>query len=290
MQPNQPISSLGGEPSTWPSRAAQYHPFGVHFEAGSLISRTMSVWSADLGRLIAVNGLPYLLMVVLGIVAGIAGWTLSSGGDDDAMLVPLIAGGVGYCIVCALLYVAGQVGSFIVVEESVRGEPRSIGVVAAIAAGLSSMPAMIGIYAVVLVVCASISLPLVATISIAAATESWGVGGAAVLLAFPTIVAIGYASLRLFAVAPAAAVIEELGPIASMRRSLELTRGNTVDLFVAALVFGAVIFGLNMVVGILGLIPLFGLLVQLAAMVVFGSLQSVWMFLAYAGLRDRLGR
>lgn len=297
MHPNQPISSLGGQPSSWPSRAPTYHPFGVQLDAGQLISRTFSLWSDDFWRLVGINALPLALMLGLGVVGGVAAFALYGvgiagaldGNIGDAMLLPLIAGGVGFSIVCGLLYVAGQVGSYVAVEEMVRGEPRRIGAFAAIGAGLSSMPAVIGIYLFFGVLSTLLMSPVMGLGVAAAVSESWMLGGAAALVAMPCFVLLCYASLRLLTVAPVAAVIEELGPIAALRRSLELTKGNTVDLFIAALVFGCAMFGINMVVGFFGLIPFLGIFVQLAAMVLFGALQSVWLTLAYAGLRDRLG-
>jgi hypothetical protein len=48
-------------------------------------------------------------------------------------------------------------------------------------------------------------------------------------------------------------------------------------------------FAVNIVTGILGLIPVVGMLVQLAVGVVFGSLQSVYVYLVYGALRDQEG-
>ena len=295
MQPNQPISSLGGKPSSWPSREPTYHPFGVQFEAGQLLTRTFSLWSKDIGRLIGINALPIALILVLGALGvgaafAVYGVAVLNAFDDSAMWIPLAIGGMGFGIVSWLLYVAGQVGSFVAVEEVIRGEPPRIGAFGAITAGLSSMPALLGVYAVFAVITAVILVPVTGLTVAAIASESIGLGIGAFVVAMPSSVVICYVGLRLLTIAPVAAVVEELGPIAALRRSLELTKGNAIDLFVAALVFGVTLMGINICLSILGIIPIVGAFVQLASIVVLGSLQAVWATLAYAGLRDRLGR
>jgi hypothetical protein len=47
--------------------------------------------------------------------------------------------------------------------------------------------------------------------------------------------------------------------------------------------------GVNMATSVLGIIPLFGAVVQLVSGIVMASVQAVFMFLLYAGLRDREG-
>ena len=79
-------------------------------------------------------------------------------------------------------------------------------------------------------------------------------------------------------------VVEELAVGAALSRAWQLTAGRAVDVFMANLVFGVALMGIYMAVGIISIIPLLGLLIQLAANVILGSLQSVYAFTLYAGL------
>jgi hypothetical protein len=74
-----------------------------------------------------------------------------------------------------------------------------------------------------------------------------------------------------------------------LRRGYELTRGSVTDVFLCMLVLGAVLMGINIATSIVGIIPLVGALVQLAAGVVIGAFQQVYIFLVYAALRDKNG-
>ena len=294
-QPHQPISSLGGEPSSWPTRTHAYQPFAVQFEAGALIQRTFEIWSNDLKRLAGISVLPYLMMMVgAAAVAVTVAATSDLDGLGDMMssgdhLVAILGAGAGVFSLCMLLYVAAQVGTYVAVEETVRGEPRRVGIISSLLAGLSAMPAVIGVYFVGGIIGTVLMAPMFAAVGLAAVTESWIAGVSAAGLFVPTMLALCIFSLRVVALAPVVAVIEEVGAITAMRRAIELTRGHSADLFVAALAMGAVLMGLNLLLGIVGIVPFLGIVVQLIAGVVMASLSSVWLFLVYAGLRDRSG-
>lgn len=292
-EPSQSVQPILGDHRAWPSRPSTTHiPYGLSLNAGELLTRTWSVWQADALRLTGITAIPYVLMAVVGAVAG--SLAVASGIDiehleDSGPVIGLaIGGGVGLCISIVLSFIAAQAGTFLVVEERLRGEARGISVVGAILSGLSALLPMMGAWLVVgAVVC--VALVPAAMLGIAAVSmDSWALGGAAALLLFPVGIAGFVASLRLFAIGPVV-VTEDVGPIASIRRSLELTRGKLGDVFVAFLVFGAVMFAVNLVTGILGLIPIVGMLVQLAVGIVVGSLQSVYVYLVYGALRDQQG-
>jgi hypothetical protein len=294
-EPSQSVQPILGDHRAWPSRPSTTHiPYGLSLNAGELLTRTWSVWQADALRLTGITAIPYVLMAVVGAVAG--SLAVASGIDidiehleDSGPVIGLaIGGGVGLCISIVLSFIAAQAGTFLVVEERLRGEARGISVVGAILSGLSALLPMMGAWLVVgAVVC--VALVPAAMVGIAAVSmDSWALGGAAALLLFPVGIAGFVASLRLFAIGPVV-VTEDVGPIASIRRSLELTRGKLGDVFVAFLVFGAVMFAVNLVTGILGLIPIVGMLVQLAVGIVVGSLQSVYVYLVYGALRDQQG-
>ena len=294
-EPSQSVQPILGDHRAWPSRPSTTHiPYGLSLNAGELLTRTWSVWRADVLRLTGITAIPYVLMAVVGAVAG--SLAVASGIDidiehleDSGPVIGLaIGGGVGLCISIVLSFIAAQAGTFLVVEERLRGEARGISVVGAILSGLSALLPMMGAWLVVgAVVC--VALVPAAMVGIAAVSmDSWALGGAAALLLFPVGIVGFVASLRLFAIGPVV-VTEDVGPIASIRRSLELTRGKLGDVFVAFLVFGAVMFAVNLVTGILGFIPVVGMLVQLAVGIVVGSLQSVYVYLVYGALRDQQG-
>ncbi len=76
---------------------------------------------------------------------------------------------------------------------------------------------------------------------------------------------------------------------AVMITALAMTRGNVLDIFVAGLVLSAVLFGVSFATTVLSLIPIFGAMIQFVFGIVTASIQAVFMFLLYAGLRDREG-
>jgi hypothetical protein len=293
-EPSQSVQPIPGDHRAWPTpaTATSHEPYGLSLNAGELLTRAWNVWRADALRLIGITAIPYVLMAVVGTMAGIV--AVASGFDiehlevSDPVMGLAIGGGVGLLISIVLSFIAAQAGTFLVVEERLRGESRGVSAVGAILTGRSALLPMMGAW---LVVGAAICVALVpaAIVGIAAVSmESFALGGAAALLVFPVCIAAFVASLRLFAIGPVV-VTEDVGPIASIRRSLELTRGKLGDIFVAFLVFGAVMFAVNLVTGILGLIPVVGMLVQLAIGIVVGSLQSVYVYLVYGALRDQEG-
>lgn len=293
-QPHQPIQPVVGDPSAWPARPApQFSPYGVSINAGDLLGRTWSAWRGDALRLTLITGLPYgfLILGVIGVVvAGVVmGFNLDRVEEGGAFLGLLIGGGGGLMVSAWLLMVAAMAGTWMVVEERLRGEDRSAGAFSALLGGLHALGRLTVAYLIVGVAMTIVMAPALALSAGAVVAESWAMGGGALLLWCPTLIAIFIATLRLVAAGPAI-VAEDLGAIAGLRRSMELTRGHVVaDVFVACLAFGGVLMAVNMMVSILGLITIVGMFVQLAFGVVLGSVQATFLFLLYAGLRDRQG-
>jgi len=293
MQFDQPASSVQpvvGDPRAWPTGERTFSPYGVSLRAGDLLQQTWQMWRDDAPRLLGITALPYGFMLVAAIGLVVAGAMMGFDPDhleNSGPFIGLVLGGGGGLLISAmLLLVAAAAGTFQAVEERLRGEHRADGVVGMLLLGVGSLGRLMGAYVVVGLAISVIAMPALAATAGAVAAESVPFGVLAFFLWMPTVIAWIYASLRLIAVGPAI-VAEDVGVMAGVRRSLELTRGNVGDVFVASLVLGAVLLGVNMAMTVLGFIPLFGALVQFVSGIVIASVQSVFMFLLYAALRDR---
>jgi hypothetical protein len=295
MQFDQPASSIQpvvGDHRAWPTGRRTFSPYGVSLRAGELLSQTWQVWRDDAARLTGITALPYgfvflaaIGLVVAGVVMGFDPDRLEESGPFMGLV---IGGGGGLVISATLLLVAAAAGTFHAVEERLRGEPRADGVIGMLLLGIGSVGRLMGAYIFVGMVMVALAMPAITVSGLAIASESWGLGLGAMLLWMPTCIAWIYASLRLLVAGPAI-VVEDLGVIDGIKRSLAMTRGNVVDIFVAGLVLWAVLFAVNMATSVISLIPILGAMFQLAISIVLGSIQAVFMFLLYAALRDREG-
>lgn len=290
--PASPVQPVVGDHRAWPAGRRAFSPYGVSLRAGDLLQRTWQMWRDDALRLIGITALPYGFMFVAAIALVVAGFAMGFNPDhleDSGPFMGLVIGGGGGLVIsAALLLVAAAAGTFHAVEERLRGEHRADGVVGMLLLGVGSLMRLVGAYLVVSVGIAAITVPAGVASVAAVANESWSIGAVALLLWAPTIVTWIYASLRLIVAGPAI-VAEDLGVMDGIQRSIALTRGNVGDVFVAGLVVGAVLMCVNMATSILGIIPLFGIFVQLVSGIVMASIQAVFMFLLYAALRDREG-
>ena len=294
MQPNQPIQPVVGDHLAWPSREPQQlAPYGVSLNAGDLLSRAWQIFSADAARLIGITALPYVFMIVS--IVGVIIAAVATGFDPDKLdaanlgqLVLVLGVGGGLFVSSMLLMIAAQAGTILATEERLRGEARGLGVVGALAGGLPMLGRMIGAYAIIGLCLSVLYVPAVGAAIYAVEAESFAIGGIAFVLFLPALVATFLVSLRVMPAGPAI-VIEDLGMIDGLKRAIELTRGNTVDVFIAMLVLMGVMMGVNIATSIIGIIPLVGALVQLAVGVVIGAYQQIYIMLVYAGLRDRNG-
>ncbi len=269
MQPNQPIQPLVGDQQSWPKGQTKTHaPYGLSLNPGEMVTRTWELFRNDAGRLIGISALPYFALILMGVGVGVVAGVADAGGrnfEDLAFLIPLVAigGGLVWSMVLAML--AAQAGTLIVVEEQVRGEPKTMGIFGAFMHGLSNIGRIFGITVVVFAGMLLLWSPLAALIGLAIGMESFAFGGAALIIALPVLVTTFILSLRLCMAVPAA-VLEDVSVIEAFRRSIELT--------------------INMVVTIVGIIPIVGALVQLASAVVLTAVQQTYLFLIYGGLRD----
>lgn len=99
-----------------------------------------------------------------------------------------------------------------------------------------------------------LTVGLVAVIAAAAGAGGAGVGILIGLLGFLVWVVVGIAIRAVFAIAPAAVVVDDTGVVGSLRGSVRFVRANTVDAFgYYALAIG-VLFGLAVLSGVLGVV------------------------------------
>jgi hypothetical protein len=84
-----------------------------------------------------------------------------------------------------------------------------------------------------------------------------------------------------------ALVLEQVAPFRACSRSIELTRGNLRDTFLACFCFFGVLGVINVATTAVGMSPLLDAIVQLVVGVVLASLQAVFVACLYAALRDR---
>ncbi len=121
MLPNLPVSPVATDRATWPTRVeAKRLPYGVPLALGELITRTFQVWSADVVRLVGISAVPYLLMIAVGAIGGVAVditdvdfdrlLSLDDGLAPVAMLA--VGGGLGFVVLVGALFVASQAGSY----------------------------------------------------------------------------------------------------------------------------------------------------------------------------------
>jgi hypothetical protein len=265
----------------------------VPLQASELLGRTFSLCRSDLRRLAGVNVLPYTFVVVLVVVALVGAAALSGKSLDATRFGPLTATllgvGGGLCLSVALLFLAAAAGTFMVVEERLRGESVALNSVGALLGGLGHLWRLALAYVGVGVGVGVGVAPAIAVTGAAVGLESWSLGGAAVLLWGLGAMASIYVGLRLVVVGPAL-VFENLGAWQALQRSADLTRGRLADVFVACAVLFATVCGMNMATSVLGLVPIFGLVVQVVVGVAVATLQSVFFALLYAALRDREAR
>jgi hypothetical protein len=302
MSHNEPASSaqpIVGDHHAWPSthRGSQpFTPYGVSLQPGELLTQTWRVWRSDAWRFVGVTALPYGVAIVAAVVL-FAAMAVVVGDitnlDNLAMSGPLlgliVGGGGGLLITASLLIIAATAGTYHAAEECLRQEKRTDGVLGTLLVGLSSLVRLVGLYLVSSVTVVLLVMPAVFMITWAVSGESWALGGVGVLLGFGALVASVVLGMRFFLLAGPVIVAEDVGIVAALRRSAELSRGRVVDLFLACLVMGAVAFGINMVSSALVLLPVVGVLGQLAVTVALASLQGVFLFLLYAGARDLEG-
>lgn len=270
-------------------------PFGVTFDIGGLLSRTATVLRADPVRFSLLTILPAvvcvaLLSIAVVVGASVAGLSLVVLQDPLKLvytqLIPLLISVSATSFVCSLIALAAQSAVYVATEEALRGTRRSTW--AAMVAGLERLPAVLGVALVLALVLAACSAPVVALVSAAAAEGSFALGAAALPVGTVLFVVAMFLMLR-FGLALVAAVVDELGPIAALARSWQVTRGAMADYTVAALLLGVATTGLSVLATVVLVVPVLGQIAAVLITLLSLVAPQVWLVLAYAGLSDRVG-
>jgi hypothetical protein len=217
------------------------------FRVGRVLSRTFSVLSRNLLPFSVVTAIAYLPN--LAIVAEKAG-TVNTG---RAALLFIVAGLLAIAL-NALSEAIVLFGAF----EDMRGRP--VNLMASVQVGLSRLLPVLGVAILVAVF----------------------TGLAAVLLVIPAFIV-----MTMLFVAMPACIVEQLGPMQSMRRSRELTKGHRWAIFGLWFLVGIVIaIGNQLAAGLGSLFGLGGsLLLQLIWGALAGAFNAIMVVVAYHDLR-----
>lgn len=261
-------------------------PYNIRFGVSEPLTETFRLWSNDLGRLTLMTLIPYAVLVPFGI--GFVVWFAMAVGfenEPSTMQIGMMAAlGAALGIVALVLMLASNAGMMLLADDKERNSgSAALGVWQAFLAGLARSGWLV------------LANLLFAAIAIGLWVVPFGVPVALWIESENPLFALGFIPAlgtfvlgvwlltRLMPIMPLI-VIEELGVGAALSRSWQLTQGRTATVFLANLVFGIALMGIYMAVGIVSIIPLLGMLVQLAANIILGSLQSVYGFALYAGL------
>ncbi len=242
-------AQLPGAPADAPIPTAR--PVG----AGSIISRTFSVWGKCFWRL---AGFGLLLTVPLFAVAlaGVFGSFLAAGrgGEPNAVLAAAVS--VVVVAVAAVLGAAQLAGVTTVTLQTLADRPFRFGLL--VSSGFARLLPVLG--------AGLLAGGLVAV-------------GLALALVPGIVVACGFT-----AVIPLVTV-ERLGPVPAMRRSWALTRGHRWTLFFTAVVLVLASMGIAILGALLQIVPLLGLIASLGVHAAAVALLIVGPAVAYHDLR-----
>ncbi|MBM4280287.1 MAG: hypothetical protein FJ137_05860 [Deltaproteobacteria bacterium] len=287
MHPSQPIQPVAGDPRAWPaSRKPARPPFGVALDPSDILRRTFALWREDAVHLGLVTALPYVTFALAVVAAVGAAVSVTDFGELGALQLAAVGVGGGLLLAGALFLVASYGGAFLVVEERLRGEPRSTGAVGALLSGLPFLRRLSVVYLLGVAGGTTLLAPALASGGLAVAQNSVALGLLGLFLGVVGLVAAAYGVLRLLVVGPVI-VAEDVGVSAAIARSLDLTRGRVGHVLLVCVVFVAVLFVVNSAMAIVSLVPLLGLLAQCVGTIAVGSLQTVFLFVLYAALVDR---
>ncbi|MBI1946177.1 MAG: glycerophosphoryl diester phosphodiesterase membrane domain-containing protein [Deltaproteobacteria bacterium] len=260
-------------------------PYNIRFGVSEPLTETFRLWGNDLGRLVLMTLIPYGFLLPFGIGFGVwAAISMSSGGEPSTTQL-VILGSVGFAlaVVAGVLMLASSAGAMLLADDKERTGGTGLGVWQAFLGGLARSGWLILanlLYVAIIVVLWGV--PFAVPVALLVETEQplWALG---FVPALGTFVAGVWLLTRLMPMLPLI-VVEELSVGVALSRAWQLTAGRALDVFLANLVFGVALMGIYMAVGIISIIPLLGLLIQLAANIILGSLQSVYAFTLYAGL------
>lgn len=249
-----PLDTFAVQPSAPPAPAPA---FAQQLTAGSLISRSLSVWWNNILRF---AGITLILFVPVVLIAGGLGVGLAlsahrgaASGPPAAAMIAIMAIAVPLIVVA----VVAQMGALTYgAVQHLAGRPVRFGVMLSV--GFGRLLPLIG-------------AGIVATFLVLLGTMALIIPGIIIGCGLTATVAV--------------VVAERLGPIDAIRRSWELTRGYRGTLFLAGLGLGVISFLINLVGNLLGLVPVLGQLAAIALQILTMSLSTVWPAVAYHDLR-----
>lgn len=241
---------------------------------GDILEGTFRVW----GQTLLPNGLLHCIPMALSvpITIGVVFASAIFGEMLDSPIV-MIAGIFTMMMIIMIAHGASYLGSFSLLDDTMRqqGEENPI---SAFGTGVRRMPALFGLSILATLAYLVVGVAPAAALSMVAESMALIYTGVFALVLIPV-------ALRLSLVIPAM-MIEELGPIEAVVRSLDLTRGNAITIFAAGLVVGVVNLALFFFLFLFSLIPLFGFFASIALTVVVSTLSTAFTFTIFAGFRD----
>ncbi len=260
-------------------------PYNIRFGVSEPLTETFRLWSNDLGRQVLMTLIPYAALVPFGVAFGIwAAVSLSNGGEPSTtQLVAMGSVGLAFGIVAFILMLAASAGTMLLADDKERTGGTGLGVWQAFLAGLSRSGWLILanlVYLGVIVALWVVPFGIPTALLIDTENPVWAIG---FIPALGTFVLGVWLLTRLMPLLPLV-VVEELSLGVALSRAWQLTSGRAAEVFLANLVFGVALMGIYMAVGVISIIPLLGMLIQLAANIILGSLQGVYAFTLYAGL------
>jgi hypothetical protein len=249
----------GPGPSPWAQPAA-YGPPPV--TAGSLLTRSLQVWWQNVGKLVALTLVTMVPLIVLfAVLFGVAaakGYMPAGGANaDPGRFLAFFAVVMVLALVVMLpigMIVLGGVNYGVI--QWLAGRPAGVGDMLR-----QGARRMWGLLLAVLLV-------------------GLAVTGGYVLLIVPGIMIAVATSLALPAV-----TVEGLGAVDGFKRSLDLTRGHRWSIFAAFLAILALNFAISLLGALLGIIPIVGVLMNLAISLVTATIPYVLPAVVYHDLR-----
>lgn len=261
--------------------------YDIKLGAGDAIGATFKLWSENLARLAALGFVPYLLLIPFVAVAGFLMFTPGLAGAFDALDLddwdttwPLwAAAGVGVGGLFMVVSLASTAACIHLVDEKTQGV--SVTVWGALLASLRHvgwmLVATVFLGALWMVGLAAPIVPL----SLAIAEESWTIASLTLPALFVT-AAVFVLVARLLPLLPVI-IVEDASFFTALGRAWSLTSGRTGRVVGAALAFGVAYFGVSMAVGMVGIIPFVGAILQMGANAMLMPLAYVFTFVVYAG-------
>ncbi|MEO5964960.1 MAG: hypothetical protein ABIR11_05800 [Candidatus Limnocylindrales bacterium] len=270
-------------PQVWPQAGgwAPGPPQAAALDIGSLLGRTFDT----LGR-------EWSLFLALSIPAGIGGLitVVVSRTFNEIMTNPYApqdpVSSFAGAIISVIASVITALGVIVATDRLWRGQ--QVGLVEALSAGARRLPVLIGLY--LLLVVAVIGIAIAVTLAFLLILQAGPIGALLLVLVVLAIIPVAfYAEARLTVILPVV-VLEDQGPIDSVRRAWRVTKGSVLLLFVGLILISLVAaistWGASMLLLFSDSRVVAGVALVLATMI-SAPLSGIWMTLAYGDLTGR---